>query len=231
MLIDPHVHSLGISLCSRMTTEELIDMKIKQGYGGAMLTNHCQPHYPSVKDPKKWAEDFIAEYERGKEYADKFGFRFFLGIEVTLLEPAYADYLLYGVTPDFLRKTACLVGKSQRELYGICKDNGVFLVQAHPTRDGQTPKDPRFLDGIEINCTERDYAKKDEVIQYALKHKLTLTCGSDTHYPEAAKRLGGMIVPDDLKDAVEFAKYLRTCDETILYLTEGIKEFKNGGKA
>ncbi len=231
MKIDPHIHSSGISLCSRMTVEELIDMKREQGYDGAILTNHCQQWYPSVKDPKKWAEDFIAEYERGKRYADEFGFRFFLGIEVTLTEPAYADYLLYGVTPEFLRKTACLCGKSQKELYSICRENGVFLVQAHPIRDEQTFKDPAYLDGVEINCTERDYAVWEKVAAFAAENGLTLTCGSDTHYPEAAKRLGGMIVPDEIENAVDFAEYLRNCDQTELYLTEGIKVFKNSGKS
>ena len=45
----------------------------------------------------------IEEFYRGKAYADSKGFRLYLGLEVTLMQPHYADWLLYGITEEFLR--------------------------------------------------------------------------------------------------------------------------------
>ena len=184
--IDPHVHSNEISRCSHVTCEQIIDQKIELGYKGAVLTNHC------------------------KAYADKKGFRFYLGLEVSLHEPHYADWLLYGVTEEFLRKTPCLYKLSQKELFQLCEENGVLLVQAHPFR--QSPCDPNFMHGVEINCSDGDLDKIPLVEEFASRHDLFVTCGTDYHFIERTYH-GGIYLPDTCQTAADIAAYIRKTGE------------------
>ena len=80
--IDPHVHSKGISSCSIVTCEQIIDEKIKLGYDGAVLTNHCQSWYYTEDKHAQFMEQMIAEFQRGKIYADKKGLRIKTGREL-----------------------------------------------------------------------------------------------------------------------------------------------------
>ncbi len=230
MILDTHVHSAGISLCSSLSVEELADIKKSRGYDGVILTNHCQAWYESVKDLKKWAEDFLAEYERGKRRADKIGLKMFLGIEVTVTVPEYADYLLYGATEEFIKKTAGLCFGSQSDMYRACRDYGVFMVQAHPFRGKIRPQDPAYLDGIEINCQPADVVLADKSAEFAKENGLTVTCGTDFHH-SAMKDYGGMIVPDGINSAESFADYLRKTDYTEVFFGGEIRKYKNYGKS
>lgn len=204
--IDPHVHSNGISHCSHVTCEEIIDEKIRLGYDGAVLANHCQAWYYPQEEHGAFIERVLEDFARGKAYADKKGFRFYLGLEVTLDEPHYADWLLYGVTEDFLRKTPCLYTLTQKELFELCEENGVLLVQAHPFR--QSPCDPNFMHGVEINCSDGDLDKIPLVEEYAKQHALLITCGTDYHFVERTYR-GGVYLPESCHTAVDMAKYIR----------------------
>ena len=119
--IDPHVHSKGISGCSHVSCEEIVDEKMELGYDGVILTNHCQKWYYLPEEHGEYVERVIEDYQKGKAYADKKGFRFYLGLEVTLTEPRYADWLLYGITEEFLRASPCLYALTQKELYELCE--------------------------------------------------------------------------------------------------------------
>ena len=208
--IDPHVHSNEISRCSHVTCEQIIDQKIELGYKGAVLTNHCQEWYYPEEEHKNYIEQVIEDFNRGKAYADKKGFRFYLGLEVSLHEPHYADWLLYGVTEEFLRKTPCLYKLSQKELFQLCEENGVLLVQAHPFR--QSPCDPNFMHGVEINCSDGDLDKIPLVEEFASRHDLFVTCGTDYHFIERTYH-GGIYLPDTCQTAADIAAYIRKTGE------------------
>ena len=85
--IDAHVHSKGISRCSHVSVEQLIDNKIKQGYDGMVLTNHCQAWYYPPEENAAFIESFIAEFRAAKAYGDRLGFAVWLGIEATVNSP------------------------------------------------------------------------------------------------------------------------------------------------
>ena len=204
--IDPHVHASPISRCSRLTCEEIIDSKIALGYDGAIVTNHCQAWYYPEEEHAQFIESVIEDFRRGKAYADEKGFRFYLGLEVSLDLPHYADWLLYGVTETFLRKTPCLYKLSQEELFALCEENGVLLVQAHPYR--QTPCNPNCMHGVEINCTDGDLDKIPLVEAFAKEHDLLVTCGTDYHFTERTYH-GGIYVPASCQTSVDIVAHIR----------------------
>ncbi len=213
--IDPHVHSKGISLCSQVSCEALIDAKIEEGYDGVALTNHCQPWYYPPAEHKNYIERVIEEFHRGKAYADERNFRFYLGLEVTLTQPGYADWLLYGVTEEFLRATPCLYSLTQKELFELCERAGVLLVQAHPFRSGCSLGEPLYMRGVEINCTPGDIEKAEAVKEFAKAHKLLVSCGTDYHGVARVCR-GGIAIPESCQTAVDVAEYMKTNELLIL---------------
>lgn len=226
MLIDPHVHSKGISLCSRASVEEIIDFKKSRGYAAAILVNHCQPWYYEKSEHKQNMLKFVEEYNRGKTYADKNNFKLFLGIEVTVDKPFYADFLLYGVTEEFLINSPCLYALTQEELYKLCRKNDVLIIQAHPFRAPIIPASPNVVDGYEINTQQNDLAYKDDVLNLAADTHKLVTAGTDYHGRAQDEFMGGMIVPDDINSAVDFKNYLKSTDKTELYLGGEILEVK-----
>lgn len=204
--IDPHVHSKGISGCSRVSCEEIVDEKMKLGYDGVVLTNHCQSWYYKTEEHTSFMKKMIAEFRRGKAYADQMGFRFYLGIEVSLNEPHYADWLLYGVTEEFLLRSPCLYALTQKQLFEYCKEWGVVMIQAHPYR--QSPCEPKYMHGVEINCSDEDLNKVSLVEKIAKENDLLVLCGTDYHFTERTFR-GGIYVPESCQTAVDFAQWLR----------------------
>lgn len=215
--IDPHVHSKGISLCSCVTYQEIIDEKKRLGYDGAILTNHCQKWYYPAAEHSSFIERIIEEYRAAAEYAKTQNFQLWLGIEVTLHEPHYADWLLYGVTEEFLRQTPCLYTLTQKQLFALCEEYGILMIQAHPFREGQSPCEPAYMHGVEINCNARDIGNVGLVEEFAKKHNLMITCGVDYHQYEH-NYFGGMFVGADCQSATDFAAELRCEGETRIFL-------------
>ena len=216
--IDAHVHSKGISRCSHVSVEQLIDNKIKQGYDGMVLTNHCQAWYYPPEENAAFIESFIAEFRAAKAYGDRLGFAVWLGIEATVQQPFYADWLLYGITEEFLRSAPCLHQLTQEGLYALCQKSGVLMVQAHPFRMERVGE-RSHMDGVEMNCTPRDLDTYPQIIELAAQQKMLVTCGTDYHDENRTFR-GGMLVPSGIKDGVEFATYLKTAECTHIFLED-----------
>lgn len=222
--IDPHVHSSGISLCSEADYKSIVREKKKLGYDGVILTNHCQSWYYPPEKHSEFIEKFIAEYEAGAAYARTQDFKFWLGIEVSLNNPHYADWLLYGVTEAFLRRTPCLYALTQKQLFELCEENGVLMVQAHPFREGHSPCDPQYMHGAEINCNARDIGNVAKVEDFAAEHGLLVTCGVDYHC-KAHDYFGGIFVGADCNSSVDFVREIRRNGKTRIFLREREKEF------
>ena len=205
--IDPHVHSKGVSRCSRVSCEQIIDEKMRRGYDGVILTNHCQLGYYPQDKHTEFMQKMIAEFKQGKAYADEKGFRFYLGIEVSLFEPHYADWLLYGITEEFLLKSPCFFTLSQKELFDYCQQYGVVMIQAHPYR--QSPCEPKYMHGVEINCSDGDLDKITLVEDFAKAHNLLVTCGTDYHFVERTFH-GGIYIPENCDSAWDIARWMHT---------------------
>lgn len=212
MLIDPHVHSSGISPCSKRTPEKLIAEYIADKMDGFVLTNHCDKTWIGrlgFKSYEDWCKAYNEEYFKTKALGEKYGIKVFFGIEVTALYNISVHYLIYGITPEELLESPELYALSQEELYNYCKKNGFALIQAHPYRNGATPQDPKYLDGVEINCHPNyKFTMEKELRPFAAEHNLKLTCGSDYHGDTYKPRQCGIIVPDTVSDEKQLKDYV-----------------------
>ena len=203
MLIDAHVHSSGISRCSKRKPAQLIAQFLADKTEGFVLTNHCDPSYTAELGYREWCKRYNEEFYLTKQLGDKYGVKVFYGIEVETTEVKKVHYVIYGITPDDLLTSPELYYLNQKELFEYCEANDFALVQAHPYRSGTTPQNPAYLHGVEISC-HPIYKKtmSEEVWKFADEHGLFVTCGSDFH-GDSYKAKCGLILPDHIKDEHE----------------------------
>jgi len=209
-----HVHSSGISLCSRVSPKELVRRCKLSGLDGIVLTNHFAKRHV-YGDPIAWQGEYEKEYRITQKEGEKADLAVLFGIEVTPLSEGGKDYLIYGVAPSFLYREKMLYEYTLPELSDLVKEAGAVLVHAHPYRGKSTPADAKYIDGVEINCHPLYYDNaKKQVAQYAKEHSLFITCGSDYH-GDVYKAPCGVYFPDWVTDERSLADALRNGDHLL----------------
>lgn len=209
MKLDLHVHC-GLSPCSKADVEVTVNSYAESGVN-FVLTNHYAEIYTTAAGgaypESEYADIYIDRYNKVKKYADELGVKTFFGMEIGIVMPdcPYAEFLLYGITPDILKSAPHIYGMGQKQLYEFCASNGIALIQAHPYRkeQGHFPHDPEFMDGVEINCHPVYLREESRVRDFAATHNLRITAGSDFHVV-GGQALGGIEV--DASNEKELAK-------------------------
>ena len=164
------------------------------GYSTIVLTNHFSRktfgegnikklgNIPSFADAS-WDEKidhFMSGYHKLKGAAEG-RLNIIFSAEMSF-KGTNGHFLLYGVTEKFLRDHPNMIYEDPKEFSHVLRDNGVYLVQAHPFRDSNIIMKPSYLDGIEVyNGGPKDY-RGDIAVAWAEKFKLTQTSGSDFHH-------------------------------------------------
>lgn len=210
LLIDPHIHSSGISRCSRRSPAAVIAQLIADGTDGIVLTNHCDPHYTEEIGYKAWCRLYVDEFLLTKELGEKYGKKVFFGAEINTSTVKNVHYLIYGITPELFLDSPELYHLPQKELFEWCCANNLTLFQAHPYRNGTVPQDAGYLHGVEINC-HPIYRTTEEarVREFAAEHDLFLSCGSDFH-GDTYKPKCGIYLPRDIETESELGLFMRT---------------------
>ena len=228
MLLDPHIHTKGISHCSQCYADQLIDVCVRDGIDAIVLTNHYRHSYYQSDDKfPEWRQKYVDEYRITKNEGEKRGIKVFFGLEVTLDETPRIDYVIYGLTDTHIEKEMSLATLTQKELFEYCVANNALLYQAHPYRNGTEPQDPRYMHGIEVNCHPiYNHNDKEKIITFANEHGLKLSCGSDYH-GDTYKPHCGIYVPDSISDTVELAEFLRRPEQCELEIHDIIENWRS----
>jgi len=184
-----------------MDAETMIGLYIKAGYGGLCVTDHYDKGTFLARGCSSWrgyADRFLAGYRKAKDCAPA-GFVVLLGAEIRL-EGSFNDYLLYGVTEDFLYNNPSLYDYDMKSFHKLAHDNGILIFQAHPFRPMMTRQKPEYLDGVEVlNGNPRHDSRNDLAYEFAKKHKLAMSAGSDAHETEDVGR-SGIMTKNKIKD-------------------------------
>ncbi len=220
MLIDLHAHSSGISQCCRASYEAAIQAALSAGLDGIILTNHYHKGYVKDGDYAAFARRYTDEFRSAKEYGETVGCKVFFGAEVSMERHNLAHVLIYGIDEAFIESHPMLFDLPQEEFYHLLKSVGGTVVQAHPYRSKPHLLDPRFLDGVEVNCHPL-YGKSDfaDMVEIATKNRLLLTCGGDYH-ADTYRPTCGVYLPDDLQSGVEIGQYLLNAPQLTLCIHE-----------
>lgn len=206
-LADAHIHTSGISLCSRISPERLIEICQIEGLGGVVLCNHYKSAH--VRGAfSDWRKRYAEEFYLTRRCGEDAGVRVIFGVEVTLDEDKTRDYVVYGISPEDILEAEPLFRLPLRELSRFTREKGGLLCHAHPFRF-TTPAPAEFLDFVEINCHPLYGTCAEEGVRaYADAHGLGITCGSDYH-GDTYKPHCGVYLPEDVTDSASFAAFLK----------------------
>lgn len=220
---DLHCHTAEVSACANIPAEQLVELYVRHGYDGVVITDHLNG--ATFRNHRKtgWKErlDFyLSGYERTKQAA-KGRLKVLLGMELSCKENNN-DYLIFGITEGFLRKynteTGSLRDMRISQISELLHENGMLLFQAHPFRNGMSVVSPSYLDGIESYNGNPRHASRNDIAQlWAKKYNLLETSGSDFHEIEDAAR-GGILTPVCIENQGDLIRALRQRPERIMTL-------------
>jgi len=213
--IETHLHTAPSSVCAIEYPRDIARIYKAAGYSGIVVTNHLWDRI--LSEWQRAGFDPMKEYLRGyrdlKKEGGKVGLSVYLGAEVHLTahperEWPYDEYLLYGVTEEFLLARPDITEWDQARLYKECKMSGILVFQAHPFRDYCSPADPKFMDGVEVyNTNPRHNSFNDRALEWAKKNKKLMLSGSDFHM--RGDEISGITVSDDVTDYTKLVKSLK----------------------
>lgn len=212
MKLEMHAHDCEVSQCAVITAKELVDGYQEAGYDGIVITNHFDTGTLNIlgKTPQEQYEAYVRGYELCKEEGDRVGLTVILGMEIRL-DCGPEDFLVYGVTKEFIREHMDICTKSQKELYEICDKAGCLLIQAHPFRTPCEIQDPRYLHGVERNFNsghDNHNEKLDAWLQEEGRAHMIVTQGSDCH---DVRQIGltEFVLDTMVKDSAELVEALK----------------------
>lgn len=210
---DLHCHTKETSPCGNVPASALIAEYRKAGYSGIVVTDHF---YRGAKKsrllhrPKDFLTYFLTGYHALQKEAGP-DFTVLLGMELRFDENQN-DYLVFGVTEDFLRRQdgleLCALGI--QDFSKIARQEGLLVVQAHPFRKGLVQAPAECLDGIEVhNGNPRHNSHNDLALQWAENTGLIQTSGSDYHEYEDLAR-GGIATEERITTSSQLIHVLKS---------------------
>ncbi len=182
-----HCHTAGVSHCANEGPEETVEKYLRYGYSTVVLTNHlANSNFARMGyGEASWREKagmFIDGYEKLKRAAaGRLNILFGAEIRFDELEN---DYLLFGMTPEFLIDHPGMLEMSVGEFYDkINHPNRFIIIQAHPMRFKIQHVFPWHIDGYEVyngHPHNESYNKAARAYAEYFPAKI-FTSGSDHH--------------------------------------------------
>ena len=210
-----HAHTSEVSPCGHVTAPEVANRFIAQGYTSLVITTHYCDY---VIDPLKgtWREKmdyYLHPYHLMREHAGD-RLNIILGCELRF-EGSINDYLIYGITEDFLRENPELHKMSLRSFSELAHENEMLVVQAHPFRNGMVVVNPEYLDGMETFNGTPTYDGRNLIADaWAKRYNLLRTSGSDFHNPDQYGT-GGIITNAAIRTGEELIAVLKSGNYTL----------------
>ena len=210
-----HAHTSEVSPCGHVTAPEVADRFIKEGYSSLVITNHYSA-YIINNLTGTWREKmdyYMHPYYLMREHAGD-RLHVILGCELRF-EGNINDYLIYGITEEFLRENPDLHKMSLRSFAPLARENGFLVVQAHPFRNGIEIVPPELLDGMETFNGTPSYDGRNTIADaWAKRYDLIRTSGSDFHNPDQFGT-GGILTSAAIRTGEELVAVLKSGDYTL----------------
>lgn len=216
-----HCHTGEVSRCADAPAAKIVELYKRKNYNGIVITDHYSPMtFPISKVfcPQKAADFYLSGYRAAKAAAGE-GLVVLLGMEVRFYATAN-DYLVYGMTEDFVKNSGNILAKRAKSFYEMTKKSGMLLVQAHPFRGYVSRMNPAYLDGAEVfNGKSKDKEENEKSRAWAEENNMKIiTSGSDFHHL-TNKINGGIQTDEPIKTNEDLLRILKNktyeliCDE------------------
>ena len=216
-----HCHSCTVSACADITPEQIVEKYVEQGYTTVVLADHLSNSTFSPKyytGGEDWQEkiDYYMEGVRALREAAAGKLHVLQGCELRI-EACDSDYLVYGITEEFMRQNPDLLQISKvKEMCARLREAGFLVFQAHPFRNGMTITNPAHLDGIEVyNAHARHNSRNDLAELWAARYDLLPISGSDVHHDHDLPG-GGILTDEPVTSMEQLMQILRERRYTLL---------------
>lgn len=209
--IDTHVHTAEVSACAQVPARAVVNLYKTIGYDAIVITDHYNSWSFDAYGLKTWSrimDRYLSGYHAAREEGEKLGLLVLPGMEITFDEPFYADFLVYGLDPEYLYHYPELHKLGLRRFRELVAPLGAYISHAHPFRDGCTPADPLLIDAVEVYNGSNRARENGQALAYAQRNGLPELSGSDFHHRQGLGR-GGVVLPESVSDAAGFVRVLR----------------------
>lgn len=238
-LYETHMHTSEGSACAGSSGREMALSYKNAGYTGIIITDHNWYGNTAVDNKlpwEEWCDRFFKGYEAAKKCGDEIGLQVFPGWESGYQGP---EFLVYGISPETLKKHPELKDATIPEQLKIVHDLGGMVIQAHPYRKAWyisiTRLYPDYADGLEIinashsnphNGSREKVYYDDLAIKLARERNLPGTAGSDQHTVESFG--GGVMFRTKLTSIQDYIDRIKGRADYVL--TNGRQYFSNTGE-
>lgn len=209
---EPHLHVQEISACSHLCAADMVKMYYDAGYKTIFISDHFMPYYFNSLGDITWHDKvtiFLSGYYKAREAGKKYGMNVLLSAEVSF-DDSPNHYLVYGITKEFLEAFPDWCYRGTEHFSGIAKSNNIFVVQAHPYRDGECFPTPGYADAFEVyNSSPRHNDSNDMAEKCAKQHGLYMTAGSDAHRAEDVAK-GGILTETEICSTDDYIKVVKS---------------------
>ena len=211
---ETHLHSSPVSRCATSSLSDSLPFYKKLGYDGVFVTNHfLNGNIGGDKNMSRQEllEFYCQDYFDGLKIARETGIKLFFGVEMTY--DGLADFLIYGLSPEWYLEHPEILDLSTNHLLEFLKMNKAYIIHAHPFRDrAYTPAIhlfPKYIDAVEtLNaCNLPNENKLAEA--YAKLYKFSTFAGSDNHIGSAQKKLAGIITNEPINSEEDFVSIMK----------------------
>ena len=210
--VETHVHTSEVSGCARLTAEEQIRQYAREGFSTVFISDHFAYKRVASFDEGSWdgcIDRFMLGYKMAKAEGEKLGINVLFAAELNF--PANPNhYLLYGDCETFLRNNEEAVKYGVEAFSKAAREQGLFVVQAHPYRDGSSFPHPDYVDGFEvINSSPRHENYDEKSIATAEEYGKYQIAGSDSHRDEDVAG-AGVLSPREIKTSEDFIALIKS---------------------
>jgi len=192
-LFETHFHTPYTSSCGKIHPQESIPIYIENGYSGLVVTDHYYEGFFARHGQIPWREQadlFLLGYRKAKEFCEGKDFKVLLGMEIRFSDNCN-DHLVYGIDEEFIYNNPRLDLLEFENFALLCRKNGFFFLQAHPFRENCVPRNPEYIDGLEVyNGSQAQINNNALALKFALDNNLVMTAGSDLHNTSQLCRAG-----------------------------------------
>ena len=187
-----HLHTAEISPCCDCPTAITVERYVAAGYTTVVVTDHFNPDFVrAAGSPEAAAERFFDGYREVRRLSA--GRLSVLSAFELRLEETRNEYLVYGLSHDFLLKNPDLVTLTRREALARVHGAGGLMYLAHPFRDRMTVINPQGFDGVEVFNAHNGHDSRNALAYaYARHHGLAGIAGTDYHHTSNAPSAGIM---------------------------------------
>ena len=210
---ETHLHTKEVSACASCLAADYVEIYKGLGYSGIVVTDHFLRGNSNIPWDLPWEEQinrYCMGYENAKKAGDELDFQVFFGVELNF---AGDEFLLYGLSKEWLLANPDLLSWNHRQLLHKVHAAGGCVVQAHPFRErnyiSQISLHP-YVDAIEVNNNGNEAYQDALAYHYAELFGKPMTSGSDIHHKQASyNHLKGICFDKPVANSLDFAKKIK----------------------